>query len=226
MTAFETLDWRVADGICRLTFNRPEKRNALDTAMRREFAVALQQAKDDPEVRVLLLSGAGGNFSAGGDLAALRAAAAAGPLAIRERLADTHAWMLGLINFPKPVVAAVDGAAFGGGLMFALAADCVIATDRARFCCVFTRTGLVPDLGGFWLLPRVLGLHRAKDIALTGRSFGSEEARRMGFVRDIVAPAALEARAIEAAHELLEGRGEAKARLNHAFDRPWAGALA
>ena len=191
MNGFETLTWQVEDGIGLLTLNRPERRNALDLAMRRDLAALLRDVKGDATVKAVVLTGAGGAFCAGGDLVALQAARSQGAEAIRARIQDVHTWFPDLLNLEKPVIGAVDGPAFGGGFVLALACDMILATPRARFCCVFPRIGMVPDLGAFWLLPRIMGLARAKTIALTGRTVGAEEGRSLGFVQAIHPPESL-----------------------------------
>ncbi|GGG40889.1 enoyl-CoA hydratase [Caldovatus sediminis] len=218
---YQGIIWRVQDGIGVLTMNRPEKRNALDLAMREEIADAVRRARQDAAVKVLLLAGAGGAFCAGGDLAALEAARQ-DLQAARERIRALHVWLPELINLEKPVVAAVDGPAFGAGFMLALAADFVLASPRARFCAVFARIGLVPDLGAFWLLPRILGLQRAKELVMTARTVGVEEAKALGIVLEIHPPEALHDRALAFAarfrHAPTAALGMAKHALNQSFN--------
>jgi 2-(1,2-epoxy-1,2-dihydrophenyl)acetyl-CoA isomerase len=181
---YEAITWQVPDGIGVLTLNRPDKRNALDVTMREEIAEVLRIARRDPGIKALLLTGAGGAFCAGGDLAALEAVRH-DLQGARERIRDLHTWFPELVNLEKPVIAAVDGAAFGAGFMLAIAADFVLASPRARFCAVFARVGLVPDLGAFWLLPRILGLQRAKELVMTARTVAAEEAKSLGIVLEI-----------------------------------------
>jgi 2-(1,2-epoxy-1,2-dihydrophenyl)acetyl-CoA isomerase len=221
VSTYQAITWRVEDGIGVLTMNRPEKRNALDVTMREEIADVVGRARRDAAVKALLLTGAGGSFSAGGDLAAL-GEARQDLQAARERIRALHVWLPELINLEKPVVAAVDGPAFGAGFMLALAADFVLASPRARFCAVFARIGLVPDLGAFWLLPRILGLQRAKELVMTARTVDPEEAKALGIVLEIHPQEALQDRAMAFAARFRKAPtaaiGMAKHALNQSFN--------
>ena len=136
------------------------------------------------------MAGAGGAFCSGGDLKALSEEVRPAE-ASRERIAAMHTWFTALTNIELPVVAAVDGPAYGAGLNLALAADFVLCSTRARFCAAFGRIGLVPDLGGFFLLPRIVGLQRAKELIFTARSVGAEEAVALGLALEVHEPDAL-----------------------------------
>lgn len=165
----------------RITLNRPDKRNPLDPDTRDLFGKAVLQARDDDAIRAVVITGAGGCFSAGGDIAAMSAERRPA-FASRARIKRMHHWMAEFINLEKPVIAAVDGYAFGAGFNLALAADFVLGTPTTRFCSVFPRIGLVPDLAGMFLLPRVVGLMRAKEIAFTTRVIEPQEALRLGIL--------------------------------------------
>ena len=175
----------VQDGIGTITLNRPEARNALSQDMRPALAAAIAQMRDDAGVHTVILTGAGGAFCSGGDIAAMMDPQRT-PLGSRGGMRKLHQWFPELVNLEKPVIAAVDGPAFGAGLSLALAADFVLATRRARFCAVFGRIGLVPDLGLLHLLPRIVGLQKAKELAFTARTVDVQEARQLGMVYDIV----------------------------------------
>jgi 2-(1,2-epoxy-1,2-dihydrophenyl)acetyl-CoA isomerase len=131
-----------------------------------------------------------------------------------------------LHRLPKPTIAAVDGVAVGAGMNLALGCDLVIATTRARFSEIFVRRGLAVDFGGSWLLPRIVGLGRAKELALTGRMVDADEALRLGLVLEVVEPEALAGRALELANSLLEGAPLAqtltKQTLDAAFESSFA----
>ena len=160
-----------------IRINRPERRNAFDLEVRAGLAQAIFQAKDDDSVRAVVITGTDGVFCAGGDLKALSEAKRP-VFKDRDRIRRLHTWFRELIHLEKPVIAAVDGPAFGAGFNLALACDFVLATPRARFCAVFGRIGLVPDLGGFFLLPRIVGLQRAKDLVFSAREMDGDEAKR------------------------------------------------
>lgn len=204
-----------------IRINRPERRNAFDLEVREGIAQAVYDARDDDSVRAVVITGSEGVFCAGGDLKALSEAKRP-VFKDRDRIRRLHTWFRELVNLEKPVIAAVDGPAFGAGFNLALACDFVLATPSARFCAVFGRIGLVPDLGGFFLLPRIVGLQRAKDLVFSAREVDAEEARELGIVMRVV-PAqrlfdealALAARYHDASTEAL---GIAKNILNRSFN--------
>lgn len=170
-----------------LTMSRPDQRNALDASMSDAFAAAVAELRDDTSVRAVVLTGAGNNFCAGGDVKGIRrSSSAADPVfAGRDRMRSLQRWFDDLVDLEKPVIAAVDGAAFGAGLSLALAADFIIASASARFCSVFARLGFVPDAGGMYLLPRAIGLARAKDMVFSARVVSAQEALDIGLVQQV-----------------------------------------
>ena len=170
-----------------LTINRPDRLNALDTALATALVRALQSASEDAAVRAIVLTGAGRGFCSGGDLELLRDARARN--AAGELQALLHAGaeiVLTMGQIPKPVIAAVNGPASGAGMNLALACDIRIASDRATFAQSFARVGLVPDFGGTWLLPRLVGPGRAAELFMTADTLNAEEAQRMGIVDHVV----------------------------------------
>jgi 2-(1,2-epoxy-1,2-dihydrophenyl)acetyl-CoA isomerase len=206
-----------------LTMNRPDQRNALDPALRDAFAVAIAEVRDDPAVRAVVLTGAGGHFCAGGDVKAMKPSSPAQEkvFGTRERLLKLDRWFDELVDLEKPVIAAVDGVAFGAGLSLALAADYIFASPRARFCSVFARLGFVPDAGGMYLLPRAIGLQRAKDMVFSARVVEAQEALAIGLVQRICEGDVL--RAALAHAECFRDAptaaiGIAKTVMNHAFE--------
>jgi 2-(1,2-epoxy-1,2-dihydrophenyl)acetyl-CoA isomerase len=180
-----------ADGIATITMNRPEARNALDLTMREELLGALGEIERDPGARVVLLTGAGGHFSAGGDVKSMQRKQSASEG--RARVEMLNRFVLRLFNFSKPTIAMVDGFAVGAGCNIALGCDMIVASDRARFGEVFLKIGLVPDGGGTWLLQRVVGLAKAKEMVLTAEIIDAAEALRIGLVNRVVPAAELEA---------------------------------
>lgn len=187
---YTTLDFVVADGIATLTLNRPQARNALDMTLRAELAQVLRTLADSADVRALILTGAGEHFCAGGDLRAMIESRRPAQVS-RGRLKAMHRWLRDLVDLEMPVIAAVDGCAYGAGFSLALAADFVLATPRARFCAVFGRLGLVPDLGMLHLLPRIVGLARAKELSYSARVLPAPEAHSLGIVYELHEPDAL-----------------------------------
>lgn len=173
------------DAVATVTLDLPEKRNALTLELRLALLHALEALTQDPACRAVVLTGAGGAFCAGGDLSAMRAG---DPLGARRRLGIIHAIVRLLAGGPKPVVAAVEGAAFGAGLSLAAAADVVVAGEGARFCASFVRVGLMPDAGLLWTLPQRVGLGPAKRMMLEGAVVDAREALALGLA-DQVTPA-------------------------------------
>ncbi len=206
-----------------LTLNRPEARNALSLELRSALAETLPRVRDDDAVRAVVLTGAGGHFCAGGDLRAM--AAGQGKTDVfegRSRIIGMQRWFDELVDLEKPVIAAVDGVAYGAGLSLALAADFVLASPRATFCAVFARIGYVPDLGGMYLLPRAVGLARAKALAFSARVVSAQEALALGIAHQVeqdrpVLDAAL-AFAARFEHAPAGALGIMKSVMNRAFE--------
>ena len=190
----DSIRYEVREQVATLTLDHPATRNALSPQMREEVAEVVRGVKQDRGIRALVITGAGGHFCSGGDLRNI-ASVGLDNQGWRERLHDVHDWLQDLITLDRPVIAAVDGAAFGAGLGLALAADFVIATPRARFCVSFLRVGLVPDFGAFYTLPRIVGPQRAKELMLSAREVGAEEAVRLGIAMELQAPEQLHSRA-------------------------------
>ena len=197
--AYQTLLYDVSERIATITLNRPDAMNATTDEMYHELQGLLGKVADDRDVSCIILTGAGRGFCAGADLKARKDDAT--PLERRAR----HRWILKdivepLIRIEKPVIAAVNGAAAGAGFNIALACDLIIASDQASFIQSFARVGLVPDLGGLYLLARVMGINKAKELCFTARKVLPDEAKTLGFVNHVVPHAQLltEARAIAA----------------------------
>lgn len=195
------LSVEIADGIATLTMNRPQARNALSAEMRQGFAAAVPALASDASVRAVILTGSGGCFCAGGDLRAMESMRASMTAERwRARMREVQPWISALIELDKPLIAAVDGPAYGAGFSLALMADFVIATPRARFCLSFMRVGLVPDFAAMYTLPRVVGVQRARELMLSAREVDAQEALRLGLVMELHEPAALLERARALAH--------------------------
>lgn len=206
-----------------LTLNRPGARNALDMELRSALAEAIAAMRDDSTVRAVVLTGAGGSFCAGGDIRAMGGGQGGTDVFEgRSRILAMHRWFDDLVDLEKPVIAAVDGVAFGAGLSLALAADYVLASPRAKFCAVFARIGYVPDLGCMYLLPRAVGLGRAKELVFSARTVEVAEAQTIGLVHQICEQDRLLDAAIELAarfdHAPAGALGIAKSVMNRAFE--------
>jgi 2-(1,2-epoxy-1,2-dihydrophenyl)acetyl-CoA isomerase len=191
----KTLDYRLDDGMATLTLNRPEAKNALDPTMADELGECLAAIRADEAVRVLVLAGAGGAFCAGGDVKAMGQGGPRTPEQRRAGMARYTRICTELMALDRPVIAAVDGVAYGAGFSLALMCDIVLLSERARLCMVFQRIGLVPDMGAFYTLPRVVGLQRAKELIFSAREIDAAEALRLGLAMEVVPAEALAARA-------------------------------
>jgi 2-(1,2-epoxy-1,2-dihydrophenyl)acetyl-CoA isomerase len=190
-------------GLMRLTLNRPDKRNALSPELVRALRDALAVAAEDDAVRALLVTGAGKAFCAGGDFDAMLERRGN---ALATKDAQDHlfaALARAILLLEKPVVAHVNGDAFGAGLMLALACDYAVAHPDARFAATFTKVGLVPDTGGTWLLPKALGLRAARELVLMAEPVDAARAKELSLVNDVREDAA--ARAEEVAKRWAEG---------------------
>jgi 2-(1,2-epoxy-1,2-dihydrophenyl)acetyl-CoA isomerase len=175
------------DGVALITLDREERLNALAVELVDDAVAALREAEADPEIRAAVLTGAGRAFSSGGDLADVGSRVADGQPAPRlETMRALHRLIVALRDSRLPVVAAVHGPAFGAGFSVALACDLIVASEDARFCQVFVRRNLVPDLGSPWFLPRAVGQHAAKELMLLGEEISASEAHSMGIVNRVV----------------------------------------
>ncbi len=204
--------------VATITLNRPASLNALSRRMADELTDALGKLATDAHVRVLVLRGAGHAFCSGGDV---RDMAGAGPRGADESLRgmDRYRRMtLALHEFRHPVIAAVDGVAFGAGMSIALLADLVLLSDRARLCMVFQRVGLIPDCGALYTLPRIVGVQQAKALALTAREINATEAHAMGLSLEVVPWQQLEARALDLAQSIAKGSSVSLALTKQALD--------
>lgn len=189
---YETIVVEHAGAVATITLDRPQARNALDLVMRKELLAALDDLEADEAARVVVLTGAGGHFCAGGDVKSMRETrhtAAEG----RARVELLNRMVLRLVDFPRPTIAMVDGFAVGAGCNLALCCDLVVASDRAKFGELFWKIGLVPDGGGTWFLSRVVGLARAKELIFTADVIDAAEAARIGLVNRVVPAAELAA---------------------------------
>jgi enoyl-CoA hydratase/carnithine racemase len=181
---YSLIQLQVEGGIATLTLNRPDKRNAMSDAMRTEFIDALERVAADKAIRAMVLTGAGKGFCAGGDIAGMekRMSAPTGEIAFNgwHRQQRVHYTQTLLHTMPKPVIAAVNGAASGLGADTALACDFIIACEWASFTWSYIHRGIVPDGGGMYFLPRRVGLPRAKELIFTGRRVEIDEAIALG----------------------------------------------
>jgi len=179
----ESILYQSADGIARITLNRPERLNSFTSSMHAELRDALAQVAADKSARVLLLTGAGRGFCAGQDLSDRAVAPGAAPVDLGESIESNYRpLVLGLRNLAVPVVCAVNGVAAGAGANIALACDIVIAARSASFIQAFCKIGLIPDSGGTFFLPRLVGTARAMGLAMLGEKLTAEQAEEWGLI--------------------------------------------
>lgn len=207
-----------------ITLNRPHRKNAIDGPTWTALHDALRSAEEDDEVRVVVVTGAGGDFCAGADLGGDRGDEH--PLSRMHRINDIA---ISLRELSKPVVAKVRGVAVGAGWNLALGCDLVAAADDARFSQIFARRGLSLDFGGSWLLPRIVGLQQAKRLALLAEFVSAEEAHAMGLVTWVAEPDVLDSLVDDVVDRLAAGPPVALAQtkylLNQGVDQTFREAL-
>lgn len=213
----------VADAVATITLDRPDALNALTIALKEELLAALERVAADPEVRAVVLTGAGRAFCAGQDLRE-RLEPDPTPLADEIRL-RYNPLIRAMRSLAKPIVGAINGVAAGAGASLAFACDVRLAAEGASFLLAFGRIGLVPDSGATWLLPRLVGGAKAAELALTGAALSAADAERFGLVVRVVPGDALlgEAQALAAA--LAAGAPRALALTKRALDESWGATL-
>jgi enoyl-CoA hydratase/carnithine racemase len=221
--AMETLLIDRADGVVTVTMNRPERKNAFTGTMIDEMLAVLDEVSRRSEDRVLVLTGAGDAFSSGADLGENPVSDG---LTSMRRVGDL---VLALHRLAKPSIARVNGVAVGMACNLALGCDLIVASSTARFCEIFTKRGMSLDGGGSWLLPRLVGLHKAKELALFGDMVSAEEASVLGLVNRVVPAESLDGVVGEWAARLAAGPPIAmsmtKMMLNNSFASTMASAV-
>src|SRR5256886_3881864 len=209
MADTQTLLFTVENHVGWIRLNRPEARNAMNAEMRQAYLDALARCGEDTEIRAVVLTATGKGFCTGADLSGSRAATGvAGPPhpgATRDAMRPSQRVIRALWDLEKPIVAAVNGVAAGLGAHLAYACDLVLAADDARFIEVFVRRGIALDAGGAFLLPRHVGLHKAKELVFLGDELSAADAERLGLVNKVVPAAELEATCRAWAERLAQG---------------------
>ena len=221
---YQTLLYDLSENIATITLNRPDVLNAVNETMGRELLEALKVAAKNDEVRCLIITGSGAAFSAGEDIQELRDQYQRGEKPrLGERLLYKYNPIIRRIRqTPKPIIAAVNGVAAGGGAGLALASDIRTASDTAKFIQAFIRVGLAPDSGTSFFLPRLVGFAKASELFLTGQELTSKDAERMGLVAKVVPSNELMPTTREIAGKLAKGPtmaiGLTKRALNKSVD--------
>jgi enoyl-CoA hydratase len=199
----EVLTVRIEGSVALLTLNRPEKLNAMNNELLAAILRKLDEVELDTAVRAVVITGAGRTFSAGADIAAFRPHIEAGPAAaVAHFMRWGHRMTRRVESFCKPVIAAVNGLAYGGGCELVESAHLALAADTANFCKAEINIGIIPTFGGTQRLPRNVGRKAATELILTGRTFGAAEAARLGLINRVVSGADLIRAAIDLAEQL------------------------
>lgn len=203
------LEVSIKNGVANLIMNRPEARNALSMDMRKQLAEKLHEIELDPQIRCVVLKGAGDHFMAGGDVKGMGESIKKPPQEIRKefmlRIHDLHPIMFAMRRMPKPIIASCRGAAAGAGVSMALACDLVIASDDAFFTLAYCKIGTSPDGSSSFHLPRAVGIKKAMEIALLGDRFDAETARNIGMINFVVPKSDLESETKKLAERLANG---------------------
>ena len=219
---FETINYRVDDGLARLELNRPDAGNAVDVNLARDLMHATIACSEDRSVRAVLFTGAGRTFCVGGDLRSFAARSDELPVHLKEVTTYLHAAVSRLARMDAPVVAAVQGSAAGAGMSLAIAADVVLVGASAKFVVAYTRVGLSPDGSASYSLPRLVGLRTALDLTLSNRPVRAEEAVSLGLATRVVGDDSLAKEAEAVARQLAAGPtrafGAAKRLLRESID--------
>ena len=187
---YECLIYEVKDAVATLTLNRPDRLNALGGTLRDDLHDAITRSAADPEVRVMIITGAGKGFCAGGDVKAMNEAKEGRrERPLMEKIAPGRdRTLLAMRDAPQPIIAAVNGAAAGAGMNLALGCDLRLASTAAKFSQAFVKRGLHPDWGGTYFLPRVVGMAKACELIFTGAMIDAAEALRLGIVSQVLPP--------------------------------------
>jgi len=203
--AYDNVVYDVKDGVATITLNRPDAYNALNMPLARDLFHATLEADEDPDVRCIVITGAGRAFCAGGDVKDFADNPERIGILIKELTTYLHGTVSRLARAQKPVIMAVNGVAAGGGMSFALAGDLVVAAASAKFTMAYSKIAASPDGSSSYFLPRMIGLRRALELHYTNRVLSAAEALEWGLVNEIVDDADLLERALEVAGQLANG---------------------
>ncbi len=223
---FEMLELVIDKGFARLTLNRPDKLNCFNQKMHQEVAEALNQVSSETGCRALLLTGAGNSFCAGQDLADRLRQPGDAPPDLGDSLDSYYNPLIRRLHgLPIPVVCAVNGVAAGAGVSIALACDLVLAARSAKFILSFCKVGLLPDSGGTWILPRLIGSARASALAMLGEAVTAEQAASWGMIWQVVDDEELSGEADKLCRELARQPTRGLALAKQALAQSWTNSL-
>jgi 2-(1,2-epoxy-1,2-dihydrophenyl)acetyl-CoA isomerase len=203
--AYEKITYDLSDGIATVTLNRPEVFNALDAQLARELHDAIIASSEDEAVRVVVLTGTGRAFCAGGDVKGFCDTIDTIGAHVKRLTTEIHSAVSRMIRMPKPVISAVNGVAAGGGMSLALAGDLILATASARFTMAYTQIGASPDGSSTFTLPRLVGVKRALELTLLNPVLSAQEAKEWGIVNRVYPDDAFQAEVQTIATQLAQG---------------------
>jgi len=217
---YDTLLVESRDGIAVVTLNRPEVLNAFNPKMGREITAALRTLAEEADSRVVILTGAGRGFCSGADISRPKHRTSQWSPDVIRGYESTAAMSRLMTNYPKPIIAAINGVALGVGFSLTLPCDVRLASENASFGAIYTRIGMVPELGSSFLLPRIVGFGKAMELVLTGRTIDAQEAQAIGLVNQIAPAGKVMEVALEMARMMLKSPPNAlrltKQALHHA----------
>lgn len=191
-------------GVALIKLNRAKALNALNVQLKVELWETINRVATDNHVRAVVITGEGRGFCAGGDIKEMDSNRK--PFTNREKMrAHFHQTIMAIHNMEKPVIMAVNGFAVGAGFNFALSGDIILASDQAQFSQIFVQVGLIPDGGGFYFLPRLIGMPKAKELVFRGKMITAEEAEKLGLINRVVPHDQLLSEAMALANELAQG---------------------
>lgn len=222
---YSALLFEVRQGVAHVTLNRPEAANTINMELGKDLMDAALRCDEDPEIRAVLMSGNGKMFSGGGDIKSFQAQGAKLPFYVKELTTYLHAAISRFARMDPPLVVAVHGSAAGAGMSLACSGDIVLAAESARFTMAYTRIGLTPDGSSSYFLPRIVGLKRALDLALTNRVLSAREALEWGLVSRVVPEESLRDEATQLAVELAAGPTAALGATKRLFHGGWTDTL-
>jgi 2-(1,2-epoxy-1,2-dihydrophenyl)acetyl-CoA isomerase len=222
---YSALLFDVRDNVATITLNRPESANALNLGMAQDLMHAVLRCDEDPEIRAVVITGAGRFFFAGGDLKSFAEQGDNMPAHLKEITTYFHAAISRMARMDPPVIAAVNGAAAGAGMSLACACDIVIAGESVRFTMAYTRAGLTPDGSSTYFLPRIVGLKRALELTLTNRPLTAQEALEWGIATRVVPDAEVVTEANKLAAQLASGPTKALGTSKRLLHSGWVETL-
>lgn len=225
MSNYETLGWNLSDGVATITFNRPRAGNALTMQMGQELMEASIRCDDDPEVRAVVLTGAGRMFCVGADLKHFPPAGPKMATEIKVLTTWLHAAISRFARMNAPLICAVNGTAAGAGMSLALIGDMALAAESAQFTMAYSRIALTPDCSATYYLPRLVGFRRAFELYLTNQRLSASEAETWGLVNRVVADDALTAETQVLAAQLAAGPTQAIGATKRLFHNAWTESL-